>query len=119
MSAVVFAFDSGRSYHRPWQNHELAEFYRAIDILGRAGLAVVPDMGVSDEGDPWFAFCRADTGDVVVHFARIDGLLVATSIASKDIVRGAALRNIIDAVLRLEPLSLPVASTDRRLFLHP
>ncbi len=119
MSAVVFAFDSGRSYHRPWQNHELAEFYRAIDILGRAGLAVIPDMGVSDEGDPWFAFCRADTGDVVVHFARIDGLLVATSIASKDIVRGPELRNIIDAVIRLEPLSLPVANADRRLFLHP
>jgi hypothetical protein len=119
VGAVVFAFGEGRASHRPWQNHELAEFYRAIDILGRAGLVVVPDMGISDEGDPWFAFCRGDTGDVIVHIARIDGLLVATSIASKEIVRGAELRNIIDAVTRIAPLGIPVADADRRLFLHP
>lgn len=119
MGAVVFAFGEGRSSHRPWQNHELAEFYRAIDILGRAGLVVVPDMGISDEGDPWFAFCRGDTGDVIVHIARIDGLLVATSIASKEIIRGAEMRNIIDAVTRIAPLGMPVADADRRLFLHP
>lgn len=119
MGAVVFAFREGRSPHRPWQNHELAEFYRAIDILGRAGVVVVPDMGISDEGDPWFAFCRGDTGDVVVHIARIDGLLVATSIASKEIIRGAQMRNIVDAVTRIAPLGVPVADADRRLFLHP
>jgi hypothetical protein len=119
VGAVVFAFGEKRSSHRPWQNHELAEFYRAIDILGRAGVAVVPDMGISDEGDPWFAFCRGDTGDVVVHIARIDGLLVATSIASKEIIRGAQMRNIIDAVTRIAPLGVPVADAERRLFLHP
>lgn len=120
MGAVVFAFShKGPAPRRPWQNHELAEFYRAIDILGRAGLVVVPDMGVSDEGDPWFVFCRDDTGEVLVHFARIDGLLVAASVAKVGVIRGAELRNVIDAVTRLEPLALPVNAVDRRLLLHP
>ncbi len=120
MSAVVFAFSARKSEPRPWQNDELAEFYRVIDMLGRAGLGVVPDMGVSDEGDPWFAFCRADTGDVVVHCARIDGVCVASSIATTEVFRGTSIRDVVNAIIRGRQAALVVASSaDGRVYLHP
>jgi hypothetical protein len=56
-----------------WTNDELAQLYRVEDSLFQAGLSVETECGVSDEGDPWFAFCHGD-GHVIVHAARIDGL---------------------------------------------
>lgn len=119
MSAVVRAFSAARQPARPWQNHELAEFYRVIDILGRAGIAVVPDMGVSDEGEPWFAFCRADTGDVVVHCARINGLFVANSVAFNETFRGRELRDVINSILKSAHFTSATTIADKRLYLHP
>ena len=40
--------------------------------LAQAGIAIETDRGVTDEGDPWFVFCR-ECGDVVVHVARFGG----------------------------------------------
>jgi hypothetical protein len=40
--------------------------------LGQAGITVETDRGITDEGDPWFVFCR-ECGDVVVHVARFNG----------------------------------------------
>lgn len=118
MAATVFAFHARRAEARPWQNHELAEFYRVIDVLARAGLGVIPDMGVSDEGDPWFAFCCAETGEVIAHCARIDGMFVATSVAVKKVYRGFAIRDVVDAITRSNQLAL-LPPANRRLYLHP
>jgi len=61
---------------RDWTAQELAEFYRVESILIQAGLWVVSARGLSDEGEPWFVFCRADDDEVIIHFARIDGRYV-------------------------------------------
>ena len=45
-------------------------------VLNQASFAVETDWGVSDKGDPWFAFCHAD-GQVVVHIARIDESIIS------------------------------------------
>ena len=120
MAAVVFAFGAREHAPRPWQNNELAELYRVVELLGRAGLTVDTDMGMSDEGDPWFVFCRADSGDVVVHFARIGGQYVAASSAVDQTYRGANFREIIDQLIRQQPLMMPRPSSGgARLFLHP
>ncbi|MDR3441144.1 hypothetical protein [Telmatospirillum sp.] len=97
----------------------MAELYRAVDILGRAGLKIDSDFGVSDEGDPWFVFCRADNGDVIVHFARIDGKYVASSIAVDETFRGGDFREIIERIVQSQPLIVPPSSSSPRLFLHP
>ena len=62
------------SREKQWNNQDIADFYRAMEILTQAGLETEVDSGITDEGDPWFVFIRPDTGDVVAHFARIDGL---------------------------------------------
>jgi len=120
MSAVVVAFEALKpNPQRPWQNHELAELYRAVDILCKAGLPIDTDMGMSDEGDPWFVFVRADTGEVIVHCARINSLFVANSIAIDQTFRGANFREVIDSIVRYEPLKMPMVTTGPKLYLHP
>ena len=120
MSANVFAFPSRSKGPQPWTNDELAELYRVVDLLGRAGLSVVTDMGMSDEGDPWFVFCRADNEEVIAHFARIDGNFVAASIAVDETFRGANFRQIVDRMVSSQPLVVPKPGAGgSRLFLHP
>lgn len=102
-----------------WTNEELAELFRVVDILGRAGVDIDTDMGLSDEGEPWFAFCRVDTGDVIVHFSRIDGQFVAVSAATDTVVRGNNFRRVAETLVNRQPLILPAPSSGQKLFLHP
>lgn len=119
MSENVFAFPRHQRGPEPWTDHELAELYRVVDILARAGLATETDMGMSDEGDPWFVFCRADTSDVLAHFARIEGQFVAASTAVADTYKGANFRQIVDSMVRSQPLMLPPPGPGTRPLLQP
>ena len=119
LTANVFAFPGRKKGPQPWTNDELAELFRVVDILGRAGLKVDTETGLSDEGDPWFVFCRADTGDVIAHFARIDGKFIAASIAIDQTYTGANFRQIIEKMVESQPLVLPQANRGTRLLLHP
>ena len=62
-----------------WNQRELAEFYRVEDALTKSGVAISTDRGLTDEGEPWFVFCRQDDEEVIVHFARIGGEYVVAS----------------------------------------
>lgn len=73
MTRAVLQWPGRRATRAGWTNDELAELYRVEHALTQAAVRVETDCGVSDEGDPWFAFCRPD-GQVVVHVARFDGL---------------------------------------------
>ncbi|GIL41405.1 hypothetical protein [Roseiterribacter gracilis] len=106
---------------RGWTNQELAEFYRVADSLSQAGMPVETDLGVSDEGEPWFAFYHPDTADVVAHFARIDGRFVAAGASLDEVVDGRDLREIIDRMLRTKPMLMPIGKGRgaSNLLLHP
>ena len=117
MSSVI-AFRHSQKV-QDWSNDELAELYRVVDILSRTGLAIDTDKGLSDEGDPWFVFCRADTGDVIVHFARIGGQFVAVSAVTDDVVRGPNFRKVAEALVNRQPLIVPPPVAGQKLFLHP
>ena len=68
-----------KSNKKSWGNQDIADFYRAVEILRQAGLETEVDSGVTDEGDPWFVFLRPENGDVIAHFAQINGEFVAVS----------------------------------------
>ncbi|SDG60286.1 hypothetical protein [Thalassobaculum litoreum] len=106
-------------YEGGWRNQEIAEFYRIADIMAQAGLAVEAESGASDEGDPWFIFVRAETGDVIAHFARIDGMFVAASALTQEVFRGFDVRHVIDQMLKRHPLMVPRRPNGARLLLHP
>ena len=77
-TAQVFSF--GRRRVAPdWSAQDIAEFYRVEAILVQSGLRITSTRGLTDEGDPWFVFCRADDDEVIIHFARIDGRYVISS----------------------------------------
>jgi len=103
---------------RWWNNQELAEFYRVSDIMAHAGLKVESESGVSDEGEPWFVFVRADTEEVIAHFAKIDGVFIAVSSVTQDIYRGSDVRDLINQLLERHPLMTP-PSNNGRVVLHP
>lgn len=117
--AVILPFNSSGRSRKDWSQAEQAEFVRVTAILRNAGLPVVVEGGLSDEGDPWTIFLREDTGDVIVHIARVDGLIVAASAASDDVVSGPNFRSVMDRVLRGQPLVLPTTRPGDTVFMHP
>lgn len=84
---------------RDWTTQEVAELYRVRDRLADAGLAIALATGASDEGDPWAVFETIDTGEVVVHVARIDGQLVVVNPATSACYRGLDFRAVTDRML--------------------
>jgi hypothetical protein len=59
-----------------WSEQELAHFRHAVNLLWDAGLSFETDTGLTDEGEPWFVFCDAQSGEVAAHFAKISGKFV-------------------------------------------
>ena len=110
---------NARTKSRPWTDQELADFYRATEILRHAGLNTEYDSGVTDEGDPWFVFIRPENGDVIVHFARIDGQFVAVSSVNQEVYRGDNIREIVDRMLKRHPTLIPQNKNESRFLLHP
>lgn len=119
MTAIVVPFAPVQRMASPrgWRPSEIAEVYRVIDLLGRAGLPVFMESGRSDEGDPWLVVIREDTQEAIVHIARIDDRIVAASVANDRVFTGATLEAALQNVLGTQPLVLP--SGGARLFLHP
>jgi hypothetical protein len=121
VSAAVLPFF--RPLHRPrdWSTQDLAEFYRVEAALVQAGIQVETDRGLSDEGDPWFAFCRAADGEVVIHIARVDGVYILAGAAYYGIARGDDIRSLIQDLVSRHPLIRPVGERQggSNVFLHP
>ena len=119
MSAALLQLKPDQSpQKRWWSNQELAEFYRVSDIMVQAGLEVESESGVSDEGEPWFVFVRSDTGEVIAHFAIIDGAFIAVSSVTQDLYRGTDIRNLIDQLVDRHPMMTP-PSSNGKVVLHP
>ncbi len=109
-----------RPIHRlqDWTNNELAEFYRIEASLIRNGISVETDRGVSDEGHPWFVFCRSDTGDVILHLARLDGHYLAASSVFGGSARGPDFKSLIQCVIGSQLQSV-VRVKNANVYTHP
>ena len=121
MSILVFKSKKQRAEPQKsyWTNQDIADFYRAKDILEQAGLNTETDHGITDEGDPWFVFIRPETGDVIAHFAQIDGQFLAVSSLNQEVYQGEDIRGIVDRMLERHPMLLPQNKNGARLLLHP
>ncbi|KUO57041.1 MAG: hypothetical protein APF80_14615 [Alphaproteobacteria bacterium BRH_c36] len=122
MSASVVSLSNvrGRLEIRRWTNQDVAEIYRVADTLRRAGLPIDCEEGQTDEGDPWYAFCNANTGDVIVHFAFIDGQYLAEVSHLGVSFKGNRLVDIVNQFLHSYPVVLPSQqSAATRVWMHP
>ena len=119
LNAVSFLSFKSASSSRDWTQQELAEFYRVETSLIRANIPIETDRGRSDEGDPWFVFCNANSGEVIVHFAQFDGTYVVASPALGSCARGRDFRALIEAQIASHPLVIPKRAGGGKLFIHP
>lgn len=122
MVAQIVSFFQRTPRHAPspigWSQQELAEFYRVENALTRAGISVGTDRGLSDEGEPWFIFFRADDGEVVIHFARIDGQYLIAGPAYEEIARGHDFSGLVRNMLARHPLVRKAHQNDN-VSIHP
>jgi len=120
LAADILKLSIKADLSRDWTQIELASFYRVEAALIRSGLSVETDRGISDEGDPWFIFCRTGTEDIIAHFARYDGNYIIASPGTDKVARGrdfaALIKPLIDNYVPLVKL----AEDERRvIILHP
>lgn len=118
MTAQVLSFLRRPAAPRNWSAQELAEFYRVEAALIQAGLRVTSAQGLSDEGEPWFVFCRVGDDDVIIHFARINGCYVISAPAYCGTVTGPDFRALVQSVIERQPVLQP-RPRGNNLFLHP
>jgi hypothetical protein len=125
-SGPVLPFLRRPSNSNDWNQEELAEFYRVESVLIQGGLSVSTDCGISDEGEPWFVFCRAgneraDSEEVIVHFARIDGEYLIASSLVLGVARGSDFRCLIRQMIESHhPLLLSIKrNQNQKIFVHP
>ena len=122
MAAQVLSFFQRSPRYAPapadWSQQELAEFYRVESALIRAGVRVGTDRGLSDENEPWFVFFRSDDGEVVIHFARIDGEYMIAGPAYEEIARGFDFTALVRNLVARHPL-IRRTETSGNLSIHP
>lgn len=56
-----------------WSQQELAEIYRVLHLLQKAGVCVDLDRGLTDKDEPWAVFFDPNGEDVFLHIARLNG----------------------------------------------
>ncbi|MGI6246017.1 MAG: hypothetical protein ACOYJQ_09650 [Pseudochelatococcus sp.] len=92
-----------------WTNQELAGLYRVEALFVQANVRIETDRGLTDEGDPWFAFCRGPH-DVFVHLARIDGRYVLDSPGLDTAIEGDSFPDIIDRFAQVVAARAPAGN---------
>ena len=92
--SVVNLIDA-RSRREGWTSDDLAQLHRVAAALRHPARPLEADGGLTDEGEPWFAICHLQSGEVVAHFARIDGSYIVCAPFLKGSLRGRLLCELI------------------------
>lgn len=119
MVSQVVSFFRVLSRNSDWTQEEIAELYRIENALVQARLSVQTDRGVTDEGDPWFVFCRSD-GEVLVHISRFDGGYRLYTAALNKPLTGQSLMSLSKSFVSQIPLQTPLRpSVGASVYVHP
>ncbi|CAN1489183.1 hypothetical protein MCEMSEM23_00138 [Rhabdaerophilaceae bacterium] len=114
--AQLFTFVRNPAFESAdWTNREISELYRVEAALCAARLSPQTERGITDEGDPWFVFCRSD-GEPIVHITRSGGLYRLFSPVLSAPIVGASFEDITRQFISEMPVKL---STSARVVIHP
>lgn len=118
MASQVLAFLRRSRRGTDWSQEEIAELYRIEHALLQARFSLDTDRGVSDEGDPWFVFCRAD-GEVLVHITRSEDGYLLYGLGLPRPLTGRVIGDISKSFVNQIPLNIPRQTDGPKLFVHP
>jgi hypothetical protein len=79
-----------------WSKNEFDMLFGVAKFLRLQRADLVMDYGVTDEGEPWFVVCDPQSGDVLVHFARIAGEYLACVPFRDYVLTGCGLNALLD-----------------------
>lgn len=114
---VPFLQRFGSSSRQDWSNEEISQLYRVENALVQLNIQLETDRGLSDEGDPWFVFCRRD-GEVLVHIARFDSSYHLHAPTVPLHLCGASFVELTRTFVDRYPLNVPV-KRGAKVILHP
>jgi len=114
----ILVFGRERPSPIGWRPAELSECYRVVELLARQGLPVALETGRSDEGEPWAVVVREDTGEVLLHLARVGRDYVVAG-AGSPTRWGSDLRDVVTAAFRAAPLATLSREAGGKVLLHP
>ena len=119
MASQVVAFLRRSARTDDWTREELAELYRIEHALVQANVRLETDRGLSDEGDPWFVFCRVD-GEILVHVSRFDGQYRLYSPGLSNPLVGHSFAELARSFTNIVPMQVSLQRRDgAQLFVHP
>src|SRR5215831_11638141 len=119
MASQVVAFLRRSTRTDDWTREELAELYRIEHALVQANVRLETDRGLSDEGDPWFVFCRVD-GEILVHISRFDGQYRLHSPGLSNPLVGHSFAELAKSFTKIVPMQVSLQRRDgAQLFVHP
>ena len=119
MASQVVAFLRRSARTDDWTREELAELYRIEHALVQANVRLETDRGLSDEGDPWFVFCRVD-GEILVHISRFDGQYRLYSPGLSNPLVGHSFAELARSFTNIVPMQVSLQRRDgAQLFVHP
>jgi len=99
MSGDVVYLIAVRRSQTAWSKREYGYLERAANYVQKVGVPVETDHGVTDEGEPWFVLCDADSDEVLVHFCRIEGEYVACAPVLESSLVGHILADVVGRFL--------------------
>ena len=99
MSEKIVSLADVRAHRQGWTKHELAHFRRAASLFWESGLSIETASGLTDEGDAWFVFCDANSGDVLAHFAKVGGKNVVCAPSLDDVLLNRILPDLLERIV--------------------
>ena len=100
MTGRTMFLAKARTYRQGWSKPELTHLHSAAKLMRAGRTSIRTDCGVTDEGDPWFVFCADETGEIIAHFARIDGTYIACVPFRGGALTGPILPDLIEQFLQ-------------------
>ncbi len=115
---IIPLFSSHPKRKRGWSNQHLGELYRIKVALVKSGISIDTETGETEEGDPWFVLCSAETGDVLVHVAVIDRQYCMASNWTSAIY-GHSLTDVVQRFVTRHPALMLGINRGDNVLVHP
>lgn len=96
--APVMAQNYSTATCSDWTNQELADLFRAFNLVKAVQSNLEYDRGISDEGSPWFLILNLE-GEVLVHICRIDDEYILDSVSIGQILIARDFSSLVDNFL--------------------